>query len=107
MLQLQHTTDHVITQTAADTARQMNDETTKQANNDDMQQTTTVIETPGKSRSLDSKLKSDDHKRRYNRPELGPSRFFQFKSSRKSAFLISSQVTSQWIIVYPRHNYLT
>ena len=104
---IQHTTDHVITQTAADTARQMNDETTKQANNDDMQQTTTVIETPGKSRSLDSKLKSDDHKRRYNRSELGPSRFFQFKSSRKSAFLISSQVTSQWIIVYPSHKYLT
>ena len=26
---IQHTTDHVITQTAADTARQMNDETTK------------------------------------------------------------------------------
>ena len=58
---IQHTTVHVITQTAADTARQMNDETTKQANDDDMQQTTTVIKTPGKSSLLDSKLKSDGH----------------------------------------------
>ena len=52
---IQHVSDHVITQTAADTARQMNDETTKQANDDDTQQTTTVIETPGKShKSMDN-----------------------------------------------------